>query len=508
MIAVKRGDRISEYVLEEPLGRGAFGEVWRARHHIWNEREVAVKIPTTTEAVRQLSNEGVIQASLDHPGIAKSLGMDTTGNPPYFITEYVRGRDLSQVLGEKGRFAAAEALTIFRKVLDVLAYAHERGVIHQDIKPSNILIGEDGGVKLTDFGLGQTTNGDSLLLSASLRSEAATISGTLAYIAPEVRDGTGRADARADLYSLGIVLFEMLTGSRPAGVEVPSDLRDDLPAWCDEVFRGLYTRRERRFADVAAVRSALASSVAAAPESRPASKKPVVVPLTAPPLPRGGEKQLVPARVACHRLGIGPADLMAYVERGWLTQVHAGTETLYYADEIESRRSEDGAQATRDGVASRPPRAHPIPVQGGLATRRAAGFWARGLAMTLDLAILGAAFALLLPEVLLPVRWVLSWVSLGGSNPLIALVLLGMLYFSLTTGLWGRTLGKAIVGLRVVRQNGDPVNVFDGFVRTVNYVASLLPFGLGFLVIPFSSRRLAFHDLMCGTRVVHDEGQG
>lgn len=505
MIAVKRGDRISEYVLEEPLGRGAFGEVWRARHHIWNEREVAVKIPTSTEAIDQLSNEGVIQASLDHPGIAKSLGMDTTGDPPYFITEYVKGRDLRQLLEEKGPFSSEETLSVLNKLLDILAYAHERGVIHQDIKPSNILIGEDAEVKLTDFGLGQTSTGDSLLLSASLRSGAATISGTLAYIAPEVRDGTARIDARADLYSLGIVLFEMLTGSRPAGVEIPSDLRAGLPPWCDPIFRGLYTRRERRFADVAAVRTALAELTAPVVASGKAkAKSPVVVPLSPPPARAETAGKVVSARVACGRLQISPSTLISYVERGWLTQLHTGRETLYYADEVEACRAGHPKRNDTAGAAPPAPRAHRVPVQ-GLTGKRPAGFWVRLVALALDLGALGGAGLLLLPEVLAPLRSVLAGIAFPAGSPIPVLLLGLMLYFSVTTGLWGRTLGKAILGIRVVRQNGDPINVFDGFVRTVNYVASALPFFLGFLVVPFSSRRLAFHDLMCGTRVVHDE---
>ena len=117
MIAVKKGDRISEYVLEEPLGRGGFGEVWRARHHLWDDRLVAVKIPTSPEAVRSLANEGLLQSSLSHPGIAEPLGMDTAADPPYFITEFVQGENLRQILEREGPLEAQQVERVFAAIL-------------------------------------------------------------------------------------------------------------------------------------------------------------------------------------------------------------------------------------------------------------------------------------------------------------------------------------------------------------------------------------------------------
>ena len=249
----ERGMELGEWVLEERLGAGAFGQVWRGRHNLFKGLHVALKIPHTKDAIESLAKEGVIQAELDHPGIVKALGIDPDSDPPYFVMDYVDGSNLREYLVEKGPLPLAEVESILRQILDALAYAHERGVIHQDIKPENVLILPDGTVKLTDFGLGMTVGGESLMVSLSLKSQEPEVRGTLPYIAPEIRDGEGEIDARADLYSLGILFCEMLTGKRPAGAELPTHLRPGLPPWCDALMQKLYVRRENRFASARAV---------------------------------------------------------------------------------------------------------------------------------------------------------------------------------------------------------------------------------------------------------------
>jgi serine/threonine-protein kinase len=154
---------------------------------------------------------------------------------------------------------------ILRGILSALECAHAGGVIHRDIKPANILVAGAGkrpvdqiraeDVKVTDFGLGRAgeLTANSILQSGSLLAEdGKSISGTLAYMAPEQRDG-GQTDARSDLYSVGIVLFEMICGERPSGSDLPSSLREGLPAWVDTVYTRLHTRHDRRFATAADV---------------------------------------------------------------------------------------------------------------------------------------------------------------------------------------------------------------------------------------------------------------
>ena len=245
------GLEVGEYVLEERLGAGAFGQVWRARHHLFRDRIVALKIPHDPSAIADLAKEGVIQANLDHPGIVKAIGIDPNADPPYFSMEYVAGGNLRELLKKEGPLPAVRAKQILQDILLALEYAHDRGVIHQDIKPENVLVLPDGTIKITDFGLGMTLSGDSLAVSLSLKSEEG-VRGTLAYIAPEIRDGEPNIDARADLYSLGVLACEMVTGKRPAGAELPSHIRPDVPTWCDTIVRKLYVRRENRLKDARA----------------------------------------------------------------------------------------------------------------------------------------------------------------------------------------------------------------------------------------------------------------
>ena len=164
--AIQKGDRISEYALLEKLGQGGFGEVWKAEHAQLPGKFVAIKIPTSVEAMDCLKQEAQFQHELDHPNIVKTIGLNTQNDPPYFIMEYVEGKNLRQLMLDDGILPPPYAIDIAVQVCEALAFAHGKGIVHKDIKPENILvekkkvdISKKGKavlhyVKLTDLGLG------------------------------------------------------------------------------------------------------------------------------------------------------------------------------------------------------------------------------------------------------------------------------------------------------------------------------------------------------------------
>ncbi len=248
--------RVGEYVLNEKIGGGTFGEVWRARHHVWTDQLVAVKIPTDPQYLRNLQREGSAIHGLVHPNIVRAIGFDPYASTPYLAMEFIPGTSLRPLI--KQRVPIAHAVAILRQMLAGIGYAHANNIIHRDIKPENILIHESaaasgylapGVVKVTDFGLGKAVSASvgSIAYSASMNDASGRdIAGSLDYMAPEQRSGAN-VDARADLYACGVVLYELLTGEKPAGTELPSDLNPSVPKQLDEVFRRSYARLEKRF---------------------------------------------------------------------------------------------------------------------------------------------------------------------------------------------------------------------------------------------------------------------
>lgn len=268
------GAIIANLRIERQLGAGGFGEVWLAEHLDLGYR-VAVKIPLLSEYVRLLRLEGRLQHQLDHENIVHVIDLNTTHDPPYCVTEFVDGENLRQRLDREGRLPMAQVRAMSRAMLMGLREAHRVGIVHRDLKPENILLGNDGSVKIADFGLGSVVNeitqsivrssrassiaaapgaspdpvsdnyspADSIARSESLGpvSLTARIVGTYDYMSPEQRAGE-EVDARSDIYSLGVMLVEMLTGQRPFGDvsarlrrhEVPSDTAEALLVALDD----------------------------------------------------------------------------------------------------------------------------------------------------------------------------------------------------------------------------------------------------------------------------------
>jgi len=238
------------------IGRGGMGAVYRARQPSLN-REVAVKLlPGEVAAddafAARFAAEARALAALQHPHIVAiyEYGQTSAGHL-FFLMEYVDGPDLARLIATR-ELPPARALAVASRVCEALQFAHERGVIHRDIKPANVLVGRDGAVKVADFGLAQWRSEADV--ADSRLTTAGTVIGTPDYMAPEQRAGR-TLDARADIYSLGVMLYEMLTGELPRGAweapsrKVPTDARLD-----GVVTKAMQTEPENRFQEVSEVR--------------------------------------------------------------------------------------------------------------------------------------------------------------------------------------------------------------------------------------------------------------
>jgi len=242
---------IGKYQVERELGRGASGTVFLARD-TFRDSWVAIKqihphlMQDQTQASRyrrMLHNEAVLVGQINHPHIVSLIDVNERANPPYLVLEYVRGQSLEQHTSPDTLLPVSEVLDIAFKCCNALEYAHFHGLVHRDIKPANLLLRDDGEVKLTDFGAALSQNGDV--------TQLAGLMGSPAYMSPEqIREE--RLTQQSDMFSLGVVLYELLTGQKPfqgdndyatiyrIGAEDPVPvrvLRPELPSALDDVVR-------------------------------------------------------------------------------------------------------------------------------------------------------------------------------------------------------------------------------------------------------------------------------
>jgi serine/threonine protein kinase len=229
------------------IGAGGMGAVFKARQ-AGLDRLVALKVLPAPLAARpafveRFHREARLLARLGHPHIVAVHDFGTAGGFPYLLMEFVDGANLRQAM-QAGRFTPAQALAVIPQICAALQYAHDRGVLHRDIKPENILLDAAGRVKIADFGIAKLLGPRGA--DVSLTRTGAQL-GTPAYMAPEQIETPAAVDHRADIYSLGVVFYEMLTGELPLGRFAPPSQKTPLDARVDEiVLRALAKERELR----------------------------------------------------------------------------------------------------------------------------------------------------------------------------------------------------------------------------------------------------------------------
>ena len=206
------GSTIRNLQIISKLGEGGMGVVYLAEH-IFLKKRFAVKCLSTTLSLEpqfreRFFREAQNQALISHPNIVQATDFFEEGGQYFLVMEYVEGKELGELIKSKGKLSEAEALPLFKNILEGLGFAHNKGVIHRDMKPSNILIDETGRARITDFGIA--------ILAGRMRLTSAGVSvGTAEYMSPEQIKRPREIDRQSDIYSAGLILYEMLTGALP-----------------------------------------------------------------------------------------------------------------------------------------------------------------------------------------------------------------------------------------------------------------------------------------------------
>lgn len=329
---------LGNYVVLDKLGQGGMGMVLKARHRRML-RTVAIKVlpPAVVKsatALKRFQREAQAAAKLSHPNIVAAYDADEAGGVHFLVMEYVEGQDLGELIKRDGPFSVDKALYCVREAARGLAYAHEKGVIHRDIKPANLLLAADGALKILDMGLARIDEG----LSGTAETEdgltkTGQIMGTVDYMAPEQAEDTRRADARADIYSLGCTLYRLLVDEpvymadtlmlkllahREHAIPDLRARRADAPPELQATFARMVAKKPAdRFQTMDEVLAALNGATPAPPAP------PVLAPIPAPPV--------VAARSMA---GESNADLHGFLSglsapaRGVATRAAAATQTL------------------------------------------------------------------------------------------------------------------------------------------------------------------------------------
>jgi serine/threonine protein kinase len=339
------GRRIGSWILERELGRGGMGSVFEARH-VSLQTRAAVKVVSagleSEDSFRQrFRREAELQAQLRHNNVARVLDYLEEGGQWFLVLEYLDRGSLAELLERGEKVSREQAVTWARQALAGLGHAHEKGIVHRDIKPANLMFSASDEVVVVDFGIARAGAGPAL-------TGTGIAIGTPHYMSPEQIVKPDRVDRRADLYSLGIVLYELLAGRRPFHADSeysilhaqvsdpPQPLRTidpGIPAQLEAVvMRALAKNPEDRFPDCESMSRALAGDMAA-----PA-------PMPAAPLPAGGtvmSAAFYERSAVSDATGPSPGDLRDRKRRGFQRRLLGGTAAVFVAATVLAVRMSD-----------------------------------------------------------------------------------------------------------------------------------------------------------------------
>lgn len=279
---------LPQFEVEELIGLGGMGAVYRARQPKL-DRPVALKIMSSKFArqpafAERFAREARTLARLNHPQIVSVYDFGEVNGFYYLVMEYIDGINLREAIAA-GKLPAEEVLQIVQQVCEALQFAHDQGVVHRDVKPENILLDQRGRVKIADFGLAKLTADPQLPVSLTGTRQ---VLGTFNYMAPEQIEKPGSVDHRADIYSLGVVLYELLTGELPMGrFQLPGEKQARYAPLDQVVARTLEKEPQRRYQQASEVRTAVeeARSDSRFLPIQPAGRRPAGPSPVAPPVP-------------------------------------------------------------------------------------------------------------------------------------------------------------------------------------------------------------------------------
>ena len=219
------------YEIIKSIGEGGMANVYLAKD-TFLDRKVAVKVlrgdlANDEKFIRRFQREAYAASTLSHPNIVEMYDVGEDNGTYYIVMEYIEGRTLKQLLKKRGSLTAPEVVDIMLQLTDGIAHAHDMYIIHRDLKPQNIMISDDGKIKITDFGIAMALNSTQL-------TQTNSVMGSVHYLPPEQASGKG-STTKSDIYSMGIMLFELLTGKLPFkgenAVEIAlKHMKDDIPS--------------------------------------------------------------------------------------------------------------------------------------------------------------------------------------------------------------------------------------------------------------------------------------